>query len=88
MEVVDGALKVAHEAVDIADGGVGGGVLGDEHQGLPVVLQGRLVLPAGTNATTSSVQGVDMSHTSPCSTCTVLPSHCSHRCEFTSFTIT
>lgn len=47
MKVVDGTFKVAHEAVDVSDGGVGGGVLRDQHQRLAVVLQSLVVLPAG-----------------------------------------
>lgn len=46
MEVVDSTLKVAHEAVDISYSGVGGGVLGDQHQRLTVVLQSLVVLSA------------------------------------------
>lgn len=49
VKVVDGAFEVAHEAVHVSDGRVGGGVLGDENQSLAVVLQRLVVLPTATN---------------------------------------
>lgn len=48
VEVVDGALKVPHEAVHVSDGRVGGGVLRNQHQGLAVVLQSLVVLSTET----------------------------------------
>ena len=46
MEEVDSEGVVASEGVDVGDGGVGGGVLGTQQLGLPVELQGLLILPA------------------------------------------
>lgn len=50
MEVVNSALKVAHETVHVSYGGVGGGMLGDQHQGLAVVLQSLIILSTETNS--------------------------------------
>lgn len=47
VEIVHSAFKVAHEAMDVADSRVGGCVLRDEHQGLPVVIQSLSVFPVG-----------------------------------------
>lgn len=49
MKIVDCAFEVAHEAVHVSDGRVGGGVLRDENQGLTVVLQRLVVLSTATN---------------------------------------
>lgn len=39
MEIVHSVFEVAHQTVDVSYSGVGGRVLRDEHQGLPVVIQ-------------------------------------------------
>lgn len=46
MKVVNGTFKVTHEAVHVSDCSIGGGMLGDEHQSLTVVLQSLVVLSA------------------------------------------
>ena len=47
MKVVDGTFKVSHEAVHIANSRVGGGMLRNEDQGLPMVLQCLLMSEKG-----------------------------------------
>ncbi len=46
VKVVDGTLKISHEAVHITDGWVSGGILWDEDQSLPVVFESLFIFPA------------------------------------------
>lgn len=45
MEIVHGIFKVAHQTMDIPYGRIGGRILRNQHQCLPVVVQGFSILP-------------------------------------------
>lgn len=49
VKVVNGALKISHEAVHVTDGWVSRGILWDEDQSLPVVFESLFVFPTQTS---------------------------------------
>ena len=45
MEIVHSIFKVAHQTMDIPYGRIGGRILRNQHQCLPVIVQGFSILP-------------------------------------------